>query len=134
MGGAAVAAGSVGYIALNASSKSDAQAVLDQKVAQRAQHVGVCDTAGGGDADQCNKQVDDANDKLNSAKTRDTIGFIGIGVGGAALALGLVWLFTGDGPHRYDRKPSGAEQIARSITPVVSLGTHAQMLSVSGSF
>jgi hypothetical protein len=143
VGGVALAAGGVGYLALNASSKSDAQKELDAKVTQRATQMGICDVHGmfidqhpgvQGDADQCNKQVDDANDRLNTAKHRDAIGYIGIGVGGAALALGVFWLFTGDDPHKYDRKPSGAEQIARSITPVVSLGAHAQMLSVSGRF
>jgi hypothetical protein len=138
VGGAALAAGGAGYVALNASSKSDAQKELDAKVAQVATQMGICDVFGRngppGDADQCNKQLNDANDRLNAAKHRDTIGYIGVGVGGAALALGMFWLFTGDDPHKYDRKPSGAEQIARSITPVLSLGANARMLSVSGSF
>jgi hypothetical protein len=134
IGGAAIAAGSAGYIALNAKSKDDAQAELDAKVAQRANKVGICDTAGGGDADQCNKQVEDANSRLNSAKSRTTLGFVGAGVGVAVATVGVVWLFTGDDPHKYDRKPAGGESIARSLRPTVSFGSHAQMLSVSGSF
>jgi hypothetical protein len=134
-GGLALAAGGVGYVALNAGPKSDAQAERDAKVAQRLNMVGICNTmTTTGDADQCNKQVDQAQDHLNSVKARDVIGYIGIGIGGAAAALGVFWLVTGDDPHRYDRKPTGSGEMARTLTPAFELARGGGMVSVIGSF
>jgi len=134
-GGLALAAGGVGYLALNVGPKSDALAARDAKVAQRMNMVGVCDTmTTTGDADQCNKQVDDAQDHLNSVKARDVIGYIGIGIGGAAAALGVFWLVTGDDPHRYDRKPAGSGEMSRILMPTFGLARGSGMVSVSGTF
>ena len=49
---------------------------------------------------------DSTQDKYNSVKGRDVIGYVGIGVGAAATGLGLFFLLTGDNPNKYDKKPT----------------------------
>jgi len=133
-GGLALAAGGVGYLVYNAKPKSVAQAERDAKVFKREQMLGNCATKTAmGNAEACNAEVNDAQDRLNSASARDAIGYIGIGVGGAALGLGLYWLLTGDDPHRYDRKPV-ANEVARSLVPVLSVAARGATLLVEGRF
>lgn len=101
---------------------------------KREQMLGNCATTTAmGNAEACNAEVNDAQDRLNSASARDAIGYIGIGVGGAALGLGLYWLLTGDDPQRYDRKPV-ANEVARSLVPAFSVAPRGATLSVEGRF
>jgi hypothetical protein len=133
-GGAALVGGGIGIVAASSGAKADAQAELDAKLAQRTNKAGICDIANGGDPDICNRMVDDAQSKVNSAKTRSTIGYFAAGVGGAVAAVGLVWLITGDDPHRLVRKPAGSTDIAKTLVPVVGFGQGAASFSIRGTF
>jgi hypothetical protein len=134
-GGVALAGAGLGYVALNASSKSDAQNELNAKVKQLNEKTGVCDTASvNGDYEKCNREVQDAQDRVNGAKTRDVVGFVGASVGGAVAVLGLFWLITGDDPHKYDRKPTGSQEMSRTIVPAFSALPGGGFASVSGTF
>ncbi len=46
------------------------------------------------------------SDKLDSVKNRDIIGYVGIGVGGAAVVTGVILLVTGGDPGKYDKPTS----------------------------
>jgi hypothetical protein len=110
-GGALGAAGGA-FLGYNAGPKSNAQTALDTAIASM---TGVCAVNNtGGDAKKCNAYRQNALDDLNTFKERDAIGYVGIGVGGAAIVTGIVLLAGGDDPHRYDRKPSG-ETLARAL-------------------
>jgi tetratricopeptide (TPR) repeat protein len=69
--------------------------------------------------------VNPLNDKLTSAKTLETIGGVGIGVGIAGIAAGLVWHFVFDKPH-------AAEKSATTLGPQVAPGYAG--LGAAGSF
>jgi hypothetical protein len=141
VGGVALAGGGAGYLALNSSSKKDAQAELDAMLAYRDANVGNINGMGvcalrrtEGDLDACNRLVNTAGDRLDSAKSRDIIGYVGIGVGGVAAGLGLFWLVSGDNPHKYDRKPAGAGEMSRFVTPVFSISQRGSTLGLAGTF
>ncbi|HKO48466.1 MAG TPA: PEGA domain-containing protein [Polyangiaceae bacterium] len=121
--GAAVAAGGVTWLAINSSKKDDALAVYNQTV-DNAENPpnkdSVCYLSGvNGDAELCKAEVDAAKDDYDSAKARDVPGYIALGVGGAALATGVVLLLTGDSAHRYDppEKQAKAKAPTWAITP-----------------
>ena len=57
-------------------------------------------------------------EKASDAQTRDKIGYAMLGVGGAAAALGVYLLVSGDNPHRYDKKTDD-NPLAWGVLPVV---------------
>lgn len=119
IGGAVIAGGGGAFLAINSSSKSSAQKDLNSALAVEAagnakspnpQHPcalfvpaadGTTDTA-----DACNAYVDGYSSKLDSVKNRDIIGYVGLGVGAAAIVTGVVLLVTGGDPNKYDKAPS----------------------------
>jgi hypothetical protein len=58
--------------------------------------------SGGGDFEQCNLEVQNAEEAYDSAKARDIPGYVALGVGVVALGTGVVLLLTGESAHRYD--------------------------------
>jgi hypothetical protein len=66
---------------------------------------GTCDPATIIDPNACQAALDDANNRVDSAKLRMTIGYITGGVGVAGVVVGTVLVLTGDDPHRYDEVP-----------------------------
>jgi tetratricopeptide (TPR) repeat protein len=132
-GGLALAGGGTGFLVYNSSAKTDARADYDAAVGRLRREEGVCDTRGtSGDAKACNDAVLAAQDKLDSAKGRDVIGYIGIGVGAAVTGLGLYFLLTGDNPSKYDKKPQ--TDVLGSLTPRFAVGPGSAALAVSGIF
>jgi tetratricopeptide (TPR) repeat protein len=110
--GAAVASGGVVWLAVNSSKKSDALATynhwLDQLPPNHPSEP-VCMTMSVGNADECNAEVAVAKDAYDSVKAKDIPGYIAVGVGGAALATGVVLLLTGESTHRYDPPATAAK-------------------------
>lgn len=122
IGGAAIAGGGVAWLLVNKSSKDDAQAELDTaNNALANQTPPHCDIPAGNDPADCQQQIDTAQSKLNSAKSRDVVGYVGIGVGGAALVTGVILLLTGDDPSRYDR-PAKHDIGKDPLTPRLAFG------------
>jgi hypothetical protein len=119
-GGVAVAGGGVTLALLAASSKSDANADINQAVADlKPNGGGKCDNRGtGADEEPCLNAYNDALKRFNDAKTRQNIGYGITAVGGVAAGLGAYLLLTGDNPHRYDRKKDDNPMSLR-VTPVV---------------
>jgi len=120
--GAAVAGGSIAWLAVNSSKKSEALETYNHWVDQvsNPDNDSVCDGSSAlGDIPQCNAEVADAKDKYDSAKSRDIPGYIGLAVGGAAIVTGVVFLLTGESAHRYDppRTNARAEAPRWALTP-----------------
>lgn len=132
-GGLALAGGATGFLLYNASAKSDARTDRDAAVGRLERKEGVCDTSSiNGDVDACNRAILSAQDDLDSAKGRDIIGYVGLGVGVAATGLGLYFLLSGDNPSKYDKKPQ--PDVMKSITPRFAVGPGGAALAVSGAF
>jgi len=71
--------------------------------------VGDCDTKSDTFMDSCNARVNDAASRLDSAKSNELVGFIGIGVGVAVIATGVAVLLTGESSHRFDAPARSAD-------------------------
>jgi len=118
--GVAVAGGGVTWLIVNSSKKSDALSTYNYLSTQREygtdndpdtkpEKGSPCDLAGGGDFNQCNLDVENAQDAYDSAKARDIPGYVMIGVGAAALGTGIVMLLTGESAHRFDPPAKSAK-------------------------
>jgi hypothetical protein len=120
--GVAIAGGGTAWLFVNKSSKDDALAEYNRRLAIQASSqysdgraIRPCATLGPpandphpndlNSTDQCNTFVDEAKSAYDSAKSKDVVGYVGIGVGGALAVTGLILLLTGDDPSRYDRPP-----------------------------
>jgi hypothetical protein len=113
--GALLAGGGAAYLAINSSAKSDARKDLelanDDLINERGPS---CDIGGGNSKEECNAYVADKESAYDSAKNRDVIGFVGIGVGAAALVTGVVFLLTGESSEGFAKAPSVGPRVAFS--------------------
>lgn len=100
--GAVITGVGVGIAVAGSSSKSSAQKDLNAAESDVKSKVGDCNVSAGGDIDACNARVTDASSRVDSAKSQQTLGFVGVGVGVAVAAVGVVFLLTGEDPHRFD--------------------------------
>jgi len=123
--GVAVAGGGVTWLIVNGSKKSDALSTYNHFSTQREygtddnpdtkpEKGSACDLSGGGNFEQCNLDVENAQDAYDSAKARDIPGYVMIGVGAAALGTGIVLLLTGESAHRFDPPAKSAKAKAPS--------------------
>jgi hypothetical protein len=99
--GALLVGGGAAWLGINSSNKSNKQKNLDAANAALNDGTGDCDVRNGGDATVCNQNVADAQSALDSAKSKDIIGFVGIGLGAAVAVTGVVLLVTGPGKDEY---------------------------------
>jgi hypothetical protein len=100
--GVLIAGGGVAYLAANSSAKSDARKAFNQANTDLAENNPPhCNISGGNSKDECQAYVDDKQSDYDSAKKRDVIGYVGIGVGAAAAITGVVFLLTGDSADQY---------------------------------
>jgi len=117
IGGAAIAGGSTAFAFIESSRRNDAQQQLDATNAKNADGtIPPCDWRNDWAAEQrdngsaCDAAKSNATNKINSAKTGQTIAYVGIGVGAAAAVTGIVLLVTGGPPDKYEnRQPSTAK-------------------------
>jgi hypothetical protein len=116
--GALIAGGGAAYLAVNAGAKSDARKELNRANADLDQrNPPHCDIGGGNSKDECQDYVDGKQSEYDSAKNRDVIGYVGIGVGAAALVTGVVFLLTGESADKYASRRSAAPRLAFSGGP-----------------
>lgn len=120
IGGAVIAGAGGGYALYANGKRSDAQGELDRYLASRTPE----NQANGGvvcvigstpvkDGNLCNEFDQELQGQVSSWNTKRTLGFVGLGVGAAALATGIVLYATGDdpgkptdAPHPYGLRPS----------------------------
>jgi hypothetical protein len=134
-GGLLVAGGGVGFAVWNAGQQSTAQSDLStaQNNVNHPVKGSACDTSGGGDPAKCNAPLLDAQSRLNDANTRAVFGYVGIGVGVAATALGVYLLVSNDSPHRYD-KPESQILARRTLLPLAWGDARGGGVGLAGSF
>ena len=100
--GALIAGSGVALAAVSSSTKN--QARKDLNAANDAQNQDLpphCDFQNGTDQQLCLDDINAAQSDYDAAKTRELIGFVGIGVGAAAIATGVIVLLTGPGADEY---------------------------------
>lgn len=97
--GVLVAAGSAGFLLYNSTQKSEKKSAFDAQV-RRADPGGECDPTGVQVAG-CRTELELALDALEQARNRDLYGWIGLGIGGAALGTGLFLLLGNNDSNRY---------------------------------
>lgn len=124
IGGAAIAGGSAVLAVIETSRKSDAQSQLNAINAKYDNNEPPCDYLAAFGAEQgssslCNKTIGDASSRVDSAQAKQTIGYVGIGIGGSLAVTGLVLLLTGNPPDKYTNAHSkdSATEPRFSLTP-----------------
>jgi len=130
--GGVLTAASGGFLWYNHGVKSDKKAVFDGQVA-RAVPGGACDPAGIQQA-TCRTELQIALDNLEQARGRDVFGWVGLGVGGAALGFGLYLLLGNDDPERYAPKPQSDVFAKHRLTTVPWIGPNATGAALLGVF
>jgi hypothetical protein len=99
-GGALVAGSSAGFLLWNHGQKRDAEREFDSFADTiAASPSGECRD------DDCERQLGILVDELDARRKRDVFGWVGLGVGAAALGTGLLLLVRGPDPERYEPKP-----------------------------
>lgn len=129
-GGVVFAGAGAAFLAVNSSSKSKKLKAIDRVNQQKADDNPPCDLSGSNTPDECQAAIDSAYSDYDSAKSKDVIGWVGVGVGAALIGTGIVLLVTGENPNKYGPKPK-SEPTAR-VVPWIGPGTSG--LSVVGTF
>lgn len=129
LGGAALAAGGgvLGYLA-NGDVTEARKETSALEVSSTRMGGGECDPAAGKD---CSARIDAAYARLNDAKLRRTLGFVGAGVGVAALLVGGVLLIGGESPGKYD---GGGAGDAFALRPFGFVGPGSGGLGLGATF
>jgi hypothetical protein len=113
-GGALVAGSSAAFLLWNQGQKRDAKREFDAYASEvEASPTGRCMS------DECVQKLGILVDELDARRGRDVFGWIGVGVGAAALGTGaLLWASAAD-PDRYTPKPESDVfgQLELSLTP-----------------
>jgi hypothetical protein len=91
-------------VLLNKSQESDKKETFDDEAARNGPG-GDCDRDAGRQTPACIRSLNLALEELKDVRSREKFGWIGAGVGAAALGLGAVLLFTNDDPNRYEPRP-----------------------------
>ena len=135
--GSLFALGGGGFLIWNAGKKSDRER---QFAAEAAKHEpgegGECDPARGDQTETCVVALEIALSNLESARGRDAFGWVGIGVGAAALGTGVFLLLSGNDPHRYEPKAESDVFGRLRLRPHAHIGRRGESgaFAVSGSF
>jgi hypothetical protein len=120
VGGMAATTGGV-WLGMNANHRAQARAEYDSVAEQEADDTGLCDISGGVSKDDCNAEIARVTANLNRS---DVPAYIDLGVGAAAIGVGIVLLLTADHPHQTSAarmrspfvRPSGARGALLSLS------------------
>lgn len=103
--GALFTLGGAGFLVWNAGQKSEKEDAFDELLFESEPGSGRrCDPMGTAEL-SCAKERELALEELDEARSRDVYGWVGLGVGVAALGAGAVLVLTGDDPDRYEPRP-----------------------------
>lgn len=131
-GGAAIALGGGGFLLWNQGQKNDAE---DEWERQRARwNPGESCDPDASQEDDCRTRLDSAVDELDEARRRDAFGWIGVGVGAAAIGTGVVLLLTSDDPDRYEPRPESDVFGRIEVLPRAWIAPGAAGLGAVGRF
>jgi len=133
-GGALLAAASAGFLVWNAGEERDAERNFDA-TADSFDPGGGCDRTVGLPPSvraECNALLEQRLSRLEDIRGREKYGWIGAGVGTAALGVGVYLFFSGDDPRRYDPRPES--DVFGSLTPRISWQNGELGAGLSGRF
>jgi PEGA domain/Tetratricopeptide repeat len=135
IGGAVIAGAGGVFLGINAGEKDETQqAILDFNARELDSPTGRCNMSiTAEDAPYCQNEQKRLNDADEAVRSRDTFGYIGLGVGGAALVGGVIFLIVGDDPTRYDRRPID-QPLGLRIVPSAEIGRAGGLVGLSGVF
>jgi len=136
-GGAALATGGVVFLIYNQGNKDEARDAVKAFNVKTEAPNGACYVNNPEYNERaCKTEQSRVEDEQDAAYARDALGWVGVGVGAALAATGVVLLFTGDDPGRYDRPPAGWDTVARGVdvVPVASIGSGRTWLGMAGRF
>jgi hypothetical protein len=102
--GTAITAAGVVFVVVNNAAESDKKDAFDEEAARNGEG-GECDLEAGRQTPTCVRRLNAALDDLKTVRDREKFGWIGAGVGAAAIGLGAVLLLTNDDPNRYEPRP-----------------------------
>jgi tetratricopeptide (TPR) repeat protein len=129
IGGLVVAGASTGYVVWNGGQVSDAQRDFDAALGEAQQ---ACIVDHSSDCDELTTAARIREDDLDSKKKRQTLlGWVGVGVGAAAVTTGVVLWLTGKDPARYEPKPESDVFGSLDVSPWFSPAGGGLQLSTS---
>lgn len=135
--GSLFALGGGGFLIWNAGKKNDHERQFAAEAAKNEPgQGGECDPARGDQTETCVVALEIALSNLESARDRDAYGWVGIGVGAAALGTGVFLLLSGNDPDRYEPKPESDVFGRLRLRPQAYIGRRGESgaFAVSGSF
>lgn len=116
-------AGGGAFLLWNQGQKNDAKRAFDDYDSEIARSpTGVCDRR------ECEMKLGVLLDNLDQTRKRDLYGWLGVGVGGAALSVGALFYLLGDDPTRYRTGPGS--DVFGSLKPYFD----ARTLGLAGSY
>jgi hypothetical protein len=135
IGGAVLVGGGVGLVVYDANQRSSGHSTINGLVAKNSLGQ-ICDPGQLTTVleQNCLDPISVANTKINDANTRDYAGWSAVGLGAAAVALGVTLLVTGDDPHKYDRQAPDAEKAGARVVPTLWTARGGGGAAIVGSF
>lgn len=133
IGGAVIAGAGGVFLGYNAGQKDDALTTLNE-FTRTTEAGGECNEFDPRfDKPRCEATLNQYQEAYDSARSRDVIGYVGLGVGGAAIAVGVILLIVGDDPSKYDREPVD-QPLGLRIVPTAEIGRSGGHIGLSGVF
>jgi hypothetical protein len=130
-GGVALAGGAAAALLVNAGPTSTAQTNYNTAVSNFNNKVGDCNIAGGANFMVCNMDVSKAQSTLSNDHAINDVAYVGVGVGAAVAAAGIILLVTND-THRFDKKETSGG--LRSLSPLGWTDPHGGGIGLRGAF
>lgn len=137
IGGAVIAGAGAAFLGYNLGQKDESQqAIEDFNATEVHSPTGRCNDSTGALAMNetfCRTMPPQLDDAAAADRSRDAIGYVGLGVGGAALVVGVVLLIVGDDPSKYDARPID-QPLGLRVAPSAEIGRSGGFLGLSGAF
>jgi len=127
--GAAVTVGSGAFLFINKGREDDKRELIDEISAREE-----CDGRSPDFDPACAEELDSEIDNLDSILAQNTYGWVGVGVGAAAVITGVVLFATADDPDRYEPKPESDVFARVRVLPQAWLGDGSMGVGAVGSF
>jgi len=127
--GSVLSVGSATFLVINTQREDDKRKAIDE-ISERA----ACDGTSPDYDPACTEELSSEIDNLDSILAQRTYGWVGVGVGAAALITGVTLFVTADDPDRYEPKPESDVFAGVELTPSAWVGKETWGLGAVGRF
>lgn len=127
--GSALTLGSGAFLVINSGRESDKRKEIDE-IQSREE----CDGRSPEYDPACTAEQNSELDNLDSILAQQTYGWVGLGVGAAAVITGVTLFVTGDDPDRYEPKPESDVFARVEVVPTAWVGQGSLGVGAVGSF